>query len=180
MDRREFLKSASGLLLPSSLLWQAGEAHAARFDRVRAVKLVRPAVNERAEIIYWDSGRVLELGRKQANRILRDVRANRSTNMSIELLDVLAWMQTWLRLNGVELPIYVNSGYRTFATNSSTEGAVKNSLHTLGLAADIWMPGIPTSYLGELVKRMEQGGVGTYVSKSFVHVDVGSIRSWKG
>jgi uncharacterized protein YcbK (DUF882 family) len=59
-----------------------------------------------------------------------------------------------------------------------TEGAAKNSLHMLGRAVDIRVPGMTP----ELVARMGlyfKAGVGLYDSKNFIHVDSGWPRFWR-
>lgn len=179
MDRRDFLKAASVVTLTSGGILLPEISRASRFDEVRSLSLIRSATGERSEFIYWRDGGFLKSGLNKANHLMRDVRANKSTRMSTQLLDVLAWAQAWLSLNGIDRPILINSGYRTKWTNSHTEGSVKNSYHTQGLAADIRIDGLPTSYLGELIKRLQQGGVGIYENRNFVHVDVGGIRAWK-
>lgn len=179
MDRREFIKTVSSILVPTGTILLPGISHASRFDEIRSLSLVRSATGERSEFVYWRDGQFMKDGLRKANHLMRDVRANKSAKMSTQLLDVLAWAQAWLSLNGIDRPIVVNSGYRTRTTNAHTEGAVKNSFHTQGLAADIKIDGLPTSYLGELIKRLQQGGVGIYENRHFVHVDVGGIRSWK-
>lgn len=77
-------------------------------------------------------------------------------------------------------PIVVNSGYRSPEHNAAV-GGVKNSFHTLGLAADIRplsknMDDIPE--LQRICDEMNRtGGVGFY--DTFVHVDVrGEYARW--
>jgi uncharacterized protein YcbK (DUF882 family) len=71
-------------------------------------------------------------------------------------------------------PISITSGYRTPNHNASVGGA-PNSLHTLGMAADVTGDDIDkiasiASELG-LVFRI-------YPEKNFVHLDVGKPRKW--
>ena len=77
-------------------------------------------------------------------------------------------------------PIVVNSGYRSQEHNVAV-GGVKNSYHTLGLAADIRPLSENMSDLPELQQICDQmnpkGGVGFY--NTFVHVDVrGEHARW--
>jgi uncharacterized protein YcbK (DUF882 family) len=115
---------------------------------------------------------------KEVCWLLRDVQANKSFAMSLRLLDVLCGLQNWLAFNGVRQPIHVSSGYRTFATNSQTEGAALNSRHLLGKAADITVPGVTLARLAGMASLFGKGGVGMYLAKGFVHVDTGDERVW--
>ena len=77
-------------------------------------------------------------------------------------------------------PIVVNSGYRSPEHNAAV-GGVKNSYHTLGLAADIRPLNENRSDLTELQTICDEmnprGGVGFY--DTFVHVDVrGEHARW--
>lgn len=75
-------------------------------------------------------------------------------------------------------PIVVNSGYRSPEHNAEV-GGVKNSYHTLGLAADIRPLNENRSDLTELQTICDEmnprGGVGFY--DTFVHVDVCGERA---
>jgi uncharacterized protein YcbK (DUF882 family) len=110
--------------------------------------------------------------------LLRDVQANKSFAMSPRLLDLLCGLQNWLAHNGVQQPIHVNSGYRTFGTNWRTEGSALNSRHVLGKAVDIMVPGVTLARLAGMASLFGKGGVGMYLNKGFVHVDTGEERIW--
>lgn len=74
-------------------------------------------------------------------------------------------------------PILVSSGYRCEKHNKNVGGA-KNSYHMKGKACDIRVNG----NMAELQKMADRifsnGGVGIY--KTFVHVDTGPKRRWRG
>jgi uncharacterized protein YcbK (DUF882 family) len=110
--------------------------------------------------------------------LLRDRQANRVFPMDRKLLDVLCGVQAWLARNGHVMPIVVNSGYRTLATNRSTEGAARNSQHIIGKAADILVPGVSSVKLAGMASLFGHGGTGFYVGRGFVHVDTGDERIW--
>lgn len=84
-------------------------------------------------------------------------------------------------------PISINSGYRSPAHNNKLVaaggGAVKNSFHTKGMAADIVIkgmsPGEVANTIEQLIKagKMQQGGLGRY--PNFTHYDVrGTKARW--
>jgi uncharacterized protein YcbK (DUF882 family) len=181
-ERRRLLLRAgiaiAQLAAPSIAI--AADSRAFGFDRIRTLHMRRNETGESAHFMYWLDGRLVKDGYLYANYLLRDVRAGRSMFMSPALLDVIAWVQAFFRAYGRDEVVIVNSGYRTPATNGNIEGAAKNSLHMRGLAVDIAIPNVPTAYLGALLQRLSQGGVGVYQTKGFVHLDVGRVRTWRG
>lgn len=111
--------------------------------------------------------------------LLRDVRAGKMFPIDPRLLDILCGLQRWAEFNGRSAVIQLLSGFRTLATNGSTEGAAKNSMHLYGRAADIVFEGMPSGLLGAMVRSFnDQGGTGIYLNRGFVHVDTGAARSW--
>jgi uncharacterized protein YcbK (DUF882 family) len=72
-------------------------------------------------------------------------------------------------------PIKINSGYRSPEHNKAIGGA-SNSLHTLGLAADVVVDGVTPIHIASIARDLGFGGVKAY--PTFTHVDVGKIRTW--
>jgi hypothetical protein len=98
-----------------------------------------------------------------------------------------------------EVEVAVNSGYRTPAHNAQTRGAVRDSRHQYGDAADVAIDANGdgrVTFIDELivVRAVDQvesehpelvGGLGLYTSRRFtrpyVHIDTRGTRSrWKG
>ena len=69
-------------------------------------------------------------------------------------------------------PVIVNSGYRSPEYNAAIKGAVTNSYHTKGMAADIRPddPSLISEFQDLCLELNKDGGVGLY--DAFVHVDV--------
>lgn len=197
--RRDFLRSivsgvaamgASAALSPafarSGFVVPDGHADAytsaAFWAQPRVLRLHRPASKETVEACYWRDGQLDSAGYLRICRILRDVRADRAATIDIRLLNLLRGMQGWVEVSyGIHDPYQINSGYRTQATNGSTEGAARHSLHMKGQAVDGLHPGLPLEYTGNLFKAFQGGGVGFYLnSKKFIHADVGRVRQWRG
>jgi uncharacterized protein YcbK (DUF882 family) len=121
---------------------------------------------------------------KAACWILRDVQANQIGIASVRLLATVAWMQAYLAQHNVHRPFLVHSGLRTPSTNKKVEGA-RGSMHLpddhgLFRAMDISMDGVDSRYLGALAFHAQQGGLGFYPGRRFIHVDTGPVRYWKG
>jgi len=72
-------------------------------------------------------------------------------------------------------PIRVNSAFRS-PTHNKTIGGASNSLHTLGLAADVVIDGMTPIEVASLASDMGLGGIKAY--PTFTHIDVGRHRTW--
>jgi uncharacterized protein YcbK (DUF882 family) len=82
-------------------------------------------------------------------------------------------------------PIKITSGWRSKEHNAKIGGA-PNSQHTIGIAADIHVPGdlIDQCNVAKLlIRNPKVGGIGLYAAKNIVHVDIrarnnGQVTSW--
>ncbi|MEB0032978.1 DUF882 domain-containing protein [Undibacterium sp. RTI2.1] len=125
-----------------------------------------------------------ELGYRKASFLLRDVTANRQGYPDWRLLQTLSWMQTFLAMYGHHVRFDALSGLRTPYTNSHTENAAQNSFHLpdhrgIFRAIDFRTTSIPSTYLGQLAAKLQQGGVGFY-QRNFLHVDTGNLIGKSG
>ena len=82
-------------------------------------------------------------------------------------------------------PYHIISGYRSPQTNAmlrerggSHAGVASQSLHMVGKAIDIRLPGVTLDHLRSAAASLKRGGVGFYPSSNFVHVDTGRVRYW--
>jgi uncharacterized protein YcbK (DUF882 family) len=77
---------------------------------------------------------------------------------------------------------HIISGYRSRETNARlrahSTGIAENSLHLVGKAIDIRIPGRQLGTLRKAAVALQGGGVGYYPKSDFVHVDVGRVRYW--
>lgn len=189
LSRRSFVTSSlSSLALLSPLMAKASHPYPAskqdqmialiRDDKApRQVWLKRG--KDQAIITYGESGKLILPEYHKACYLLRDTRQNITVAMDIQVLDVLTMVQRFLLLHNVRVPLNIHSGYRSEATNSSIEGAAKNSLHKLGKAVDLHIEGIPSETLARLGLFLGKGGVGFYPKSGFVHLDTGVRRFWQ-
>lgn len=75
-------------------------------------------------------------------------------------------------------PIGISSSYRSVSYNKSINGA-SSSQHILGNALDTYpINGDIKGWLNCVVINKKTGGIGQY--KTFVHIDTGSTRFWRG
>ena len=146
---------------------------------VRRLRIENAHTGERFSGAYFADGLYLEEESLALDRVLRDHVADEATMMDVRLYDLLSELQRDL---GVAAPVTVTSGYRTHATNERlrrrNRWAAKGSLHVPGMAADIKVKGVSGARLVRIAKALGRGGVGSYGGASFIHVDVGDVRSW--
>lgn len=145
----------------------------------RSLSFYNTHTGERSTVTFKRDGVYDQAGLKQLNHVLRDWRRNEQVRMDPELLD-LVWEV--YRESGASEPINIICGYRAPATNamlrSRSRGVAKESQHMLGKALDFNIPGVDLTKLRYMGMKKQYGGVGIYPGSNFVHLDVGSVRTW--
>ncbi len=118
---------------------------------------------------------------EKLNWHLRDWRRDEPKRMNPRLFDLLWEVH---RDSGAGGTINVVSAYRSPETNAMlrrrSRAVAKFSQHMQGNAVDFYIPGMSMGQVREIAMRMQRGGVGYYPTANtpFVHLDVGSVRSW--
>ena len=137
---------------------------------------------ERLRIAYCCEGQYQPDALKQIDRLLRDFRMDEVKPIDPKLLDLLHELASTLETNQ---PYHVISGYRSSKTNTMLRerggahtGVASKSLHMVGKAIDIRIPGVNLDHLRGAARSLKLGGVGYYPSSNFVHVDTGRVRFW--
>lgn len=185
LDRRKFLgigaAAAAFALAPKCALAATSSAAAAKASE-RVLSFFNTHTGERLKTAYCCGGVYQPGALTDINYILRDFRANEIKPIDQRVLDLLH------ELNGTletEQPFHIVSGYRSPQTNAllrerggATPGVVSHSLHLVGQAIDIRVPGVKLDHLRAAARSLKIGGVGYYPSSNFVHVDVGRVRYW--
>jgi uncharacterized protein YcbK (DUF882 family) len=179
--RRMFLgmgaAAAAAALVPS-------RAQAASLVRApeRVLSFFHTHTGERLKVAYCCRGEYQPAGLQEVNHILRDFRVNETRAIEPKLLDLLYELGGTL---GSDQPFHVISGYRSPETNmmlrergGATTGVASHSLHMVGQAIDIRVPGVKIDDLRDAARALKIGGVGFYPDLNFVHVDVGRVRYW--
>jgi uncharacterized protein YcbK (DUF882 family) len=163
--------AAIGSSLVASARAHGADARTLAFSSVHTGELVRAT--------YWDSGRYVPEGLAEIDRVLRDHRDDAIHPIDRRLLDVLTRLREQLE---TAEPFQVISGYRSPATNArlvaTTSGVSSGSLHMVGMAVDLRVPGRRLAAVRDAARALRAGGVGYYPGSGFVHVDVGRVRYW--
>jgi uncharacterized protein YcbK (DUF882 family) len=177
--RRDILKMGAAALLGSMLPFPALAAISNSSTSPRTLAFFNTHTAESVEECYFKQGAYQPDALARINYVLRDHRCDAITSIDPKLLDVLHAVKSRV---GRDEPFHVISGYRTPKSNEllrrSSKGVARNSLHTVGKAVDIRVPGYCTKQLRHVCIKMQSGGVGYYPKSDFVHVDTGDIRTW--
>ncbi len=147
---------------------------------VRALSLTNVHTGEKTRVDYWINGRYQPEALAEIDVILRDHRDNEVCSIDTRLIDLLYNVNQKTICNSAKC-FEILSGYRSPKTNRMLRRrgsrVAKNSLHMSGPAIDIKLPGVGNSNLFNAATAQRGGGVGYYGS-SFVHMDVGKVRTW--
>jgi uncharacterized protein YcbK (DUF882 family) len=154
----------------------------------RTLSVVRPASGERAKVLYWKDGDIIDSAYQELCHLLRDVNGKSTMPIDPKLLETLWGTQAFIARYGLEQPLEILSGYRTPASNKrlieSGVPAARQSLHMSGKAADIRIASLNEEVLGGLVQSFRKGGVGFYYRSGakggWIHTDTGLNRTWHG
>ena len=184
LNRRRFLGLGAVAAAAAFVPKQAHAAVGARPDRIpeRAISFFNTHTGERLRTVYCCGGEYQPEALHDVNFILRDFRANEVKPIDPKLLDLLFELGGTLES---DQPFHIISGYRSPETNAmlrerggSHTGVASGSLHMVGKAIDIRVPGVNLNNLRGAARSLKLGGVGYYPASNFVHVDTGRVRYW--
>ena len=179
LSRRRFLGLGSAVLTVPLLSRLSASAAGRSLPPDRDLSFFNTHTEESIAVEYCRSGCLVGPALAEINHVLRDHRTGEHKEIDVRLLD-LHYSHSQSLATGV--PFHVLSGYRSPRTNEYLRlkggGVAANSLHLLGQAVDIRVPGVKLRDLYRTAKEMRCGGVGFYPGSDFVHVDVGRVRCW--
>lgn len=187
LNRRSFLSigaaAAAATLIPGRALAAAARPSApAPKAPERVLSFFHTHTGERLKTAYCCGGEYQPEALRSVNHILRDFRANEIKPIDPKLLDLLHELSGTLE---TDQPFHIISGYRSPNTNTMLRdrggahtGVASHSLHMVGQAIDIRVPGVTLDHLRGAARSLKIGGVGYYPDSNFVHVDVGRVRYW--
>lgn len=178
-SRRRFLRNmaySTLLTFGSPMLAKAATGHIASN---KALAFQNTHTGDKVKLTYFEHGNYVDDALQEINYVMRDFRTGDVHPIDPSLLDLLFDLKRTLAVNK---PFHIISGYRSPFTNSmlrkQSHGVAKKSLHMLGMAIDIRIPGVDTRVVRNAALAMRQGGVGYYRSSDFVHLDTGPFRTW--
>jgi uncharacterized protein YcbK (DUF882 family) len=184
LHRRSFLglgvAAAATALVPSRL--QAASRPASAKAPERILSFFNTHTGERVKVAYCTGGDYQPQALEELNYIMRDFRANAVKPIDPRVYDLLHELGGTLE---TDQPFHIISGYRSPQTNAllrerggASTGVASHSLHMVGQAIDIRVPGVKLDQLRNAATSLKIGGVGFYPDLNFVHVDVGRVRYW--
>jgi uncharacterized protein YcbK (DUF882 family) len=187
-SNRDQLEAPSTEMEPPPDLFDAQVVDIDFWVKPRTLSVVRPASGEKASVLYWKDGEVIDSAYQELCHLLRDVNGKAAIPIDPKLIETLWASQAFVARYGLDRPLEILSGYRTPASNNRLieQGvpAARQSLHMSGKAADVRIAGLTEEVLGGLVKSFRKGGVGFYYRSGpkggWIHTDTGLNRSWKG
>ena len=147
----------------------------------RTLSIYHTHTKESLTVTFKRDGRYDRAALEQLNWLLRDWRVDEPIKMDPRLFDTV-WEA--YRSVGSQEPINVVSAYRSPGTNAMlrrrSKMVAEYSQHMLGKAMDFYLPDVSIDQIRAIGMRMQRGGVGWYPRSNspFVHLDVGSVRSW--
>ena len=154
----------------------------------RTLTVTRPQSGEKARLLYWKDGEIIDSAYQQLCHLMRDVNGKETAPIDPKLFETLWGTQAFVARYGIVQPLEILSGYRTLKSNKRLieQGvpAARQSLHLEGRAADVRIANLNAEVLGGLVRSFRQGGVGFYYRENanggWIHADTGLQRTWKG
>jgi uncharacterized protein YcbK (DUF882 family) len=99
-------------------------------------------------------------------------------NIDPGLIEILDALEDHFGAAEIRLISAYRSPARNNAMRSRSGRVARESYHMRGMAADIEIPGIATTSARDFAFFLNQGGVGYYSGRSFIHVDTGPQRTW--
>jgi uncharacterized protein YcbK (DUF882 family) len=183
LTRRKFASCTLNvliLLLGISCLSDLAKVSGAPPEPEYRLRLYDTHTNGRIDVVYRRGDRFVPSAIVRLDQFLRDRRTGDVFRLDRRVFDLLHDLTVAVGHPGAEIDIIC--GYRTPWSNEflrhTTSGVASHSLHMLGEAIDIRIPGVPTSELRDVALALHRGGVGYYPHSEFVHVDVGRVRRW--
>jgi uncharacterized protein YcbK (DUF882 family) len=181
LNRRSFLGYGAAATAAALVPARAHAATAAG-RRDRTLSFFHTHTGERLKLAYCCDGVYQPEALSQLNHLLRDFRVNEEKDIDPQLFDLLFELGGTLE---TDQPYHIISGYRSPQTNAMLRerggahtGVASSSLHMVGKAMDIRVPGVRLDHLRSAAASLKLGGVGFYPSSNFVHVDTGRVRYW--
>ena len=141
--------------------------------------LYRPVKNERATFRYRDgNGNYDEGALTDIAHIFRCRLTGEAHSIDTGLIEIMDAIEDHFEAPEIRLISAYRSPERNTLMRRQGRRVAKRSLHMEGRAADIEVPGASRYEVRGFAYALQQGGVGYYRNRSFIHVDTGELRTW--
>jgi uncharacterized protein YcbK (DUF882 family) len=174
-SRRSFLAATAAAIAGLTGLPRLLRADAA----ARSLSFYNTHTGDRLVVEYFADGAYVADALTEVNWFLRDFRTGGVHDIDPGVLDILTRIHD---AAGATRPFDVISGYRSPETNAMlrlrSRQVASGSLHQVGKAIDVRLPGVPLERIRDAGLALGLGGVGYYRRSNFVHLDTGKVRRW--
>ncbi|MBE3637107.1 YcbK family protein [Mangrovicoccus algicola] len=181
VSRRTILRAFAATMVAAAPTYSKAAGFLRGGGDIRKLQMYSGRTGERIDVIYWIDGKYIKESLKEINVFMRDWRQNKAIAMDTRTLDIMSASHN---LMGTSEPYLMLSGYRSPQTNaylrSRSSGVARNSLHMKGQAADLRLKSRSVGQMSQAAASFQAGGVGSYYGSNFVHMDCGTVRSWRG
>lgn len=146
------------------------------------INIVHKQSGERVKGTYYSRGSYDQDTMNDINKLFRDRVTGEVYEVDPRLITLIDELLSALALpEGTE--VQLTSGFRSFQRNAEmaqkNENVARQSYHTKGQAADIKIPGVKGKAVAAVAQTIQGGGVAFYPKSGHIHVDVGTVRTWK-
>ena len=141
--------------------------------------LYRPVKNERVTFRYRDAdGNYDERAIADVAHAFRCRLTDEAHAIDTGLIEVMDAIEDHFEAPEIRLISAYRSPERNTLMRRQGRRVAKRSLHMEGRAADIEVPGASRYEVRNFAHALQQGGVGHYRNRSFIHIDTGELRTW--
>jgi uncharacterized protein YcbK (DUF882 family) len=148
---------------------------------IRKIHMFSGRSGERIRMVYWLDGKYIPEAVSEISHFFRDWRTGQVKQVDVRAIDIIAASHN---IMDASEPYQLLSGYRSPQTNkmlrSRSRSVARNSLHMQGQAADLRLATRSVGQMARAAASCRAGGVGSYASSNFVHMDCGDVRTWGG
>ena len=182
MNRRDFLFGTATGAAYLSMLGTPAISKINNPTENKRISLYNTKTKEKLSVTFWRNDWFDLDAFAEIEHFMRDWREGKTHPIDPYLIQILYDIKEG---TGSNKELVITSAYRTYKTNEWLRrhprySASKKSLHMHGRAVDFYVPDTRLSSIRKAAQTLHSGGVGYYPSMSFVHVDTGPVRYWKG
>jgi len=181
-SRRLFLKGVGACALAglsSNETFAQGILRAA--GKMRRLNVLRGDNGQRLHTVYWIEGEYIAPAIEEINYFCRDAETNTVHAIDPRVIDIAAAVHNLLDTNE---PFTLKRGFvldRFRVRDGHFSEAQPSDLHhARGKALDISLRSRSVKQISLAAIRCNAGGVGSYPTRQYVHIDCGHIRNWSG